>query len=170
MLTSEDLTDQIEGLTVSVDARSAFARRVAKAFIEALEARAIVFHAVNDGFHAVGDGFDCIAKLSLQSGRDGWRWTVSDKLSFVATDTHSQIETVTTLSDSELARLAADWAHQVARVSKHVVFRNLYVPKAVEMADGYNDLRVAFRIVRAFDPVLSGYILRLDSVFKNLAA
>lgn len=171
MITAEDLTEQISRLSVSKEALTEFARRLADAFKKALSGRGVNHHAINDGTtHYVGNGFDCCVKASLVSNDDGtWDFRVSEGLGSAPSDYAEQVPHVTAFNDSELSRIAEVWADKVAGISKRIVFQNLYCPKAVELAEVYNDLAIAFRVVRAWDPVKALYILRFDSVFKDLS-
>lgn len=171
MLTSPELKDSIDQISVSKVALVGFSHRLADALTKALTAEGVAFHAVNEEQHGVAE--DCIAvKLVFKQPLYGpLIWRVSDGLGVEDEDRSNTPPTsVTTFSDSEVARICEAWARRIAGHSRHIVFRNLYIPKSVEMTDGYNDLRVAFRFVRAFDPVYSQYIVRFDCVFKNLAA
>jgi hypothetical protein len=168
MLTSSELELEIERLTVSKEALTAFVRRVAGAFSRALTIAGVEFHAINGPDHYHGDGFDEVARLSARPNDTGWDFQVSDTMKWETGDAAPEMISCTSLSDSELARIADLWATNIAARSKRVAFANLYKPKAVEMAERYNDLRVAFRVIRAWDPVFGGYILRFDSVFKKL--
>jgi hypothetical protein len=167
MLTSSELEFDIDRLTVSKEALLAFVRRVAQSFSKALTAAGVEFHAVNGPTHAFGDGFDEVVRATARrSSSGGWTFEIRDSMR--AGDFDPEGLVCTSLSDSELATVADLWAANIAARSKHIAFANLYIPKAVEIAEGYNDLRVAFRVIRAWDPVFCGYILSFDSVFKKL--
>jgi len=169
MISTLELENSIDRLTVTREALVATSRRIAAAFKKALSAAGVEFHAVNDGLFTMGNGYrplqlcltwDCCGKVDC---------CISDSLGLIEKSRQEVMPSVTTLSDSELAQIAEVWAAHLARASKHVVFMNMYLPKAVEACDGYNDLSIAFRVVRAWDVTLSGYVLRIDTAFKDLS-
>lgn len=168
MLTSAELENNIHSLVISRDALTAFCRRLAIAFEDALEKLGVQHHALNDGVtHSVGDGFDLVAGIDFIT-KDMWR--VRASLGWTGGDLQLEPFSLTDLTDTQVAKVAEKWAEVVAAGGRNVVFRALYEPKSVDFAETYNDLRVTFRIVRAWDIVTSGWAIRIDSVFKNLNA
>lgn len=172
MITSPERELMIEHLTTSKAALVAFTCRLACALDRALTYRGVTFHAVNED-SPCNDPGDTVVKLVLNApsyygqlsykvssglGVDDRDWDIQPRPCF------------TTSSDSELRLMADDWAKEIAAHSQHLVFRNLYIPKSIEVAEGYNDLKVAFRVCRAFDVVRSGTVVRFDCTFRNLAA
>ena len=171
MITTCELTDTIERMSQSKEALTEFARRLARALEEALSRRDVIFHAINDGSaHYAGDGFDHVVKVTLTSKAGAWDCRVSEGMGHDPLDGAAEIANITTLSDSEITHICDQWAEKIAAISKRIVFQNLYCPRATEFAEPFNDLKVAFRIVRAWDAVRCLYILRFDANFKNLAA
>lgn len=173
MLTSPELVDLIHTVTTSKAAMAALSHRMARALDRALTAEGATFHAVNEDHAIAIEANVHTAKLVMIQQMYGGplTWRVSLGLG-VDDDDKSPLPpaSVTTLCDSEIETMCGTWAKLISGVSRHIVFRNLYIPKSVAMTDSYNDLRVAFRYVRAYDPVRSQYIVRFDCAFKNLAA
>jgi hypothetical protein len=173
MITSPELKDSIEQTTTSKVALIGVSHRLADALTKALTAEGVTFHAVNEEHAVTIQPGVATAKLVLKQQLYGGPLTWRVSLGLGVDDEDASLappECVTTFADSEIAVMTGAWAKLIAGVSRHIVFRNLYIPKSVEMTDGYNDLRVAFRFVRAYDPVRSQYIVRFDCAFKNLAA
>lgn len=159
-------TDIIE----SAEARDSFIHRAAKSLDKALGERLVNFTAVNQEVAVGEQEFDCVAQLALFHSKAGWTSSASASLTLDSSfRQENPIPSLVTLSDSELKRIVDPWADVIRRQAQHIVFANLYCPKAVEYGGRYNDLRVAFRIVRAWDSVRSIFVVRFDSVFKNLA-
>lgn len=170
MITSCELTDQIDRMAQSKEALTEFVRRVAESLEDALRRREVIFHAINDGScHYEGDEFKHVVQCCLTSNAGNWDCHISEGLSLNLEGVAPEIANVTTLSDSELTGICDKWAEKIASIGKRVVFQNLYCPRATEWAEPFNDLKVAFRIVRAWDCVRCFYVLRFDANFKNLA-
>lgn len=170
MISSVELQNDIGKLTCSKEALVEFARRIAIAMKAALKARDVMFHAINDGtIFSVGSEFNQVAKVCLLANSDEtWTWTVSDSLGSQPEDSSETDKHPTTITDNELTQMAMDWANIVKAKGSRVAFGMMYVPKSVDFAEGYNDLEIAFRVLRAWDPVYSRYIVRIDSVYKVL--
>lgn len=173
MITSAELENTIATIEASPEALAAFTRRVARLLAEELEKRCVTFHAINGVEFSVGNpwGFNKIASLRIFSTfGDGWKFEVSEGLAHDShTGSEAALPSVTSLSNAELSKMVEAWAEQISKAGPEIAFCNFYVPKAVIHADGFNDLKVAFRFVRAWDAVMSCEILRLDAAFKNIS-
>jgi hypothetical protein len=172
VITSPELEDSIERLTHTDVALIATSRRLGAAFAKALETADVDFHAVNDGTtYAAGNGFE-VVQLALRWDHpdDPVQCLISDSLGYIDGSSHpGPMVSITSLNDSQMAEIAKMWAEHIAARSKHLVFGNMYIPHAVEARQGFNDLRVAFRIVRAWDVIHCAYVLRIDAAFKDLS-
>lgn len=172
MLTTPELESSIGNIWESQSALRSFCKRLATAFKSELTQSGITFVAVNDGEKAVGkDGFNHPFGADLTKTADGGAlWNVRDGMAFnpPVNDQGNPPQLLSTLTDSEITALAKELAAETLKIGKHVAFCNLYSPKAIEFVDSYNDLEVAMRCVRAWDMVVSRYIVRIDLCCKKL--
>jgi sugar (pentulose or hexulose) kinase len=169
MISSPELQDSIHNLTHTQEALVATSRRLASAFTHALESAGVDFHAVNEGLFALGNGYQPLQMCLIWNVTGKLNCLIREGLSYIDGSGQLLMPSITTLTDSELAEIARLWAHKVAGISKQIAFMNLYLPKSAEACAGYNDLRIAFRIIRAWDVSLSGYVMRIDAALKDLS-
>ena len=156
-------------LTETPEALTATTARIAGAFKKALQAQGVTFHALNDGrCYSVGIGYEPLQLALRWDNNHEVECFLSDNLGSIEEATQALTPPITTLNDSELARIAEKWAHHLASKSKNIVFMDMYRPKAVEAASSYNDLQLALRLIRAWDIMSSTYLLRIDVAFKDL--
>lgn len=170
MLTTPELEDVIDHLGESANAVTVFAKRIAGFIEEALNRLEVEHHAINHGEYSVGEcGFEQAMVICLTKAYgEQWGWKVKEGLAWESPNKGYEPLPVTAIEDTLLKKLAQAFAEKVRSFSNRVVFTNMYIPKAVELARGYNDLKIAFRVVRCWDPAVSQTVVRFDFLMKNL--
>ena len=155
----------------TAEAWADLAQRIAKAMKAALKERNVAHHAISETFAVgVAPNSHCSKIAVLGNPVDGFRFEISNSLMAEAKEYQDAPIVPTALCNHEIDAMASAWADKVREISMEVCFFGLYLPKAVEQRYLFADGDLSFRLLRAWDPVRSGYIVRIDTAFRDLTA